>query len=146
MKRGRIALVGIAFILMMTISIGFASSVDKPISGNYRFGANVTIGQSEVIPEGLLTAAANIDVLGTVKKGLQAFGANIQIQGNIEGDLTVMGANVVLSGKFMNKVKAGAANIILSGTFENGVDIGAARIVIAPTAVIKGDLLYAAPT
>jgi signal transduction histidine kinase len=50
---------------------------------------------------------------------------------------------VVLAGRYHSKVKAAAANLTLSGTFDGDVNVRAARIIVAPTAVIKGNLIYA---
>jgi cytoskeletal protein CcmA (bactofilin family) len=50
---------------------------------------------------------------------------------------------VVLAGRYHSKVKAAAANLTLSGTFDGDVNVRAARITVTPTAVIKGNLIYA---
>jgi cytoskeletal protein CcmA (bactofilin family) len=113
-------------------------------SGNFRAGANVTVAADEILADDLTVAGANLNISGDLKKGLNAFGANVEIPGKVDGELNAFGANIVLSGEFGDTVNAAAANLKLDGTFEKQLDVRAARITITPTAVIKGDLNYAA--
>lgn len=115
-------------------------------SGNFRTGANVAIGKDETVTGSLVMAGANIKVEGAIENKLTAFGANITISGNVDGELFVAGANVTLSGIFREKVTVSAANVVLSGTFEKDVEPASARIILSPSAVIKGNLTYAAAT
>ncbi len=80
----------------------------------------------------------------TISEALVAAGANVEIVGNVTEGLKAIGANVVLSGRYHDQVKGAAANLILSGTFDRNVEVGGAKITLAPTARIKGDLIYSA--
>lgn len=111
--------------------------------GNVRFGKNVKVLADETIAGGLVAAGANVEILGKVGGGLKAFGANVLSSGDVQGDLRSCGANVVLAGRYHSKVRAAAANLTLSGTFDGDVNVRAARITVTPTAVIKGNLIYA---
>jgi len=111
--------------------------------GNVRFGKNVKMSADETLTGGLFAAGANVEILGKVGGGLKAFGANVLSAGDVQGALRSCGANVVLAGRYHSKVKAAAANLTLSGTFDGDVNVRAARIIVAPTAVIKGNLIYA---
>ena len=111
-------------------------------AGNLKFGKNVKVPVAETVSGGLAVAGANVEVLGQVGGGLKAFGANVVIPGDVQGELWACGANVVLSGKYHSKVKAAAANLTISGVFDGDVEVGAARIIVAPTALIKGNLIY----
>lgn len=108
-----------------------------------RLGSDVQVTAEETVEGGLLAAGANVEIRGTVEGGLKVFGANVVIPGDIQGDLGAFGANVVLSGTYRSKVQTAASNVILSGTFDGDVNAGGARITVTPTAVIKGDLIYA---
>jgi len=109
-----------------------------------RFGVETIVKEGEKIEGGLSAFGANIEIAGTVYGGLEVFGANIIISGKNQGDLNYGGANVMLSGEFLGIVKGVSANLTISGEFENDLEVRAARITIAPTAVIKGDLVYSA--
>ena len=146
MKLNGLVIVLVAAWVPVLLPFDLACGSSRTRSGNYRVGSNVVIASDESIAGSLLAAGANVDVLGQVKGGLRAFGANVNIPGKVDGPLTVGGANVVLSGTYRKKVVGGAANLVLAGTFEDGVDVGAARLVVEPTAVIRGDLVYAAPS
>ncbi len=108
-----------------------------------RFGVNTIVKEEEKIEGGLSAFGANIVIAGTVNGGLEAFGPNITVSGKNQGDLRFCGANVILSGEFLDVVNGLAANLTLSGIFEDDLEVRAARITIAPTAVIKGDFVYA---
>jgi len=108
-----------------------------------RFGVNTIVKEEEKIEGGLSAFGANVVIAGTVKGGLEAFGPNITVSGKNQGDLRFCGANVILSGEFLDVVNGWAANLTLSGIFEDDLEVKAARITIAPTAVIKGDFVYA---
>jgi cytoskeletal protein CcmA (bactofilin family) len=84
-----------------------------------------------------------VEILGKVGGGLKAFGANVLSTGDVKGDLRSCGANVALAGRYHSKVTAAGANLTLSGTFDGDVNVKGARIIVAPTAVIKGNLIYA---
>ena len=109
-----------------------------------RFGVETIVKDGEKIEGGLSAFGANIEIAGTVDGGLEAFGANIIVSGKNHGDLRFAGANVMLSGEFHDIVKGVSANLTISGDFENNLEVRAARITIAPSAVIKGDLVYSA--
>ncbi len=109
-----------------------------------RFGVQTIVKEGEKLEGGLSAFGANIEIAGTVDGGLEAFGANIIVSGKNQGDLKFAGANVMLSGEFFDIVKGVSANLAISGEFENDLEVGAARITIAPTAIIKGDLVYSA--
>ena len=112
--------------------------------GNYRVRGNVFVAAEETISEALVAAGANVEILGNVTEGLKAIGGNVVLSGDVEGALAFAGANVVLSGRYHDQVKGAAANLILSGTFDRNVEVGGAKITLAPTARIKGDLIYSA--
>ena len=118
---------------------------DEPLAEDYvrRFGVDTIVKKGETIDDGLSAFGANIEIAGTVNGGVEAFGANIDISGENRGDLRFVGANVTLSGKFLKMVKGAAANATISGVFEDDLKVTAARITITPTAVIKGDFIYA---
>ena len=107
-----------------------------------RFGVNTIVKEEEKIEGGLSAFGANIEIAGTVNGGLEAFGGNIIVSGKNQGDLKFVGANVILSGEFLDIVNGRSANLTISGIFEDDLEVKAARITIAPTAVIKGDLVY----
>jgi TolB-like protein/class 3 adenylate cyclase len=107
-----------------------------------RFGVNTIVKEEEKIEGGLSAFGANIEIAGTVNGGLEAFGANITVSGKNQGDLRFAGVNVILSGEFLDIVNGISANLTISGIFEDDLEVKAARITIAPTAVIKGDLVY----
>jgi cytoskeletal protein CcmA (bactofilin family) len=111
--------------------------------GNFRFGKNVKMPANETIAGGVAAAGANVEILGNVGGWLKAAGANVVTSGDVQGELWACGANVVLAGKYHGKVKAAASNLTLSGTFDSDVKVRAARITVTPTAVIKGNLIYA---
>jgi cytoskeletal protein CcmA (bactofilin family) len=111
--------------------------------GNFRFGKNVKMPANETVAGGLVAAGANVEILGNVGGWLKACGANVITSGDVQGELLACGANVVLAGKYHGKVKAAASNLTLSGTFDSDVKVRAARITVAPTALIKGNLIYA---
>ncbi len=113
-------------------------------SGNFRAGTNVAVKPDEILTDDLVVAGANVQIAGQLKNGLHAFGANLDISGSVDGELNAFGANIILSGEFRKPVNAGAANIVLSGIFDDNLEVGAARIIIMPTAVINGNLNYAA--
>ncbi len=102
------------------------------------------VSADETIVGCLVAGGANVEVLGRVKGPVRACGANVAIPGEIDGVLRAFGAHVVLSGTFHNAVKAAAANLVLSGTFDGDVEVAGARVTVAPTAVVKGDLIYSA--
>ena len=108
-----------------------------------RFGVNTIVKEEEKIEGGLTAFGANVVIAGSVNGGLETFGANIRVSGKNQGDLRFGGANVILSGEFLDVVNGLAANLTLSGIFEDDLEVRAARITIAPTAVIKGDFVYA---
>ena len=110
-----------------------------------RAGVDTTVSEGETVEGGLSAFGANIEIAGTVDGGIEAFGANMEVSGTNRGDLRFGGANVILSGEFHDAVVGMSANLTISGTFEDDLHVKAARIVIAPTAVIKGDLVYATP-
>jgi cytoskeletal protein CcmA (bactofilin family) len=111
--------------------------------GAVRFDKNVKVPADETIAGGLVAAGANVEILGKVGGGLKACGANVLTSGDVKGELWACGANVVLAGRYHSKVKAAGSNLTLSGTFDGDVKVRAARITVTPTAVIKGNLIYA---
>lgn len=119
---------------------------DKRVIHDYnrRFGVETIVKEGEKIEGGLSAFGANLEIGGTVIGGLEAFGANITISGKNHGDLRFASANATLSGEFHDNVKGFSANLTISGQFENDLEIKAARITIAPSAVIKGNLVYSA--
>jgi cytoskeletal protein CcmA (bactofilin family) len=139
MGKKSIATMGFLMFFLTFVLCGFAYGEG---AGNFRFGANVVVPAGEKVAGQLAVAGANVEVLGSVQGGLRACGANVVIPGEVQEELGAYGANVILSGKYHGKVKAAAANVTLSGTFDGDVEVGAARISVAPTALIKGNLMY----
>jgi cytoskeletal protein CcmA (bactofilin family) len=113
-------------------------------SAGFKGGANVTVDAGESIGGELIVTGANLNLGGDFQGGLKAFGANVAVPGKVKEELLVAGANVNLSGIFHDEVKAFAANVVLAGTFDEDVEVAAARVILAPTAVVKGNLRYAA--
>jgi len=140
MQKKRLLVTGfmVLFLIFALSSFTYAAG-----DGNVRFGKNVKMSADETLTGGLFAAGANVEILGKVGGGLKAFGANVLSAGDVQGTLRSCGANVVLAGRYHSKVKAAAANLTLSGTFDGDVNVRAARIIVAPTAVIKGNLIYA---
>ena len=128
------------FVVLLTFVL--CGSVYGAEGGSARFGKNVGVMVGETVSGDLTACGANVEVLGKVQGRLNACGANVVIPGDIQGELRACGANVILSGKYHDKVKAAAANVTLAGTFDGDVEVGAARIIVAPTAKIKGNLIY----
>jgi cytoskeletal protein CcmA (bactofilin family) len=147
MEKGRCAMQKKKLLVMgcMVLFLIFALSsfTYAAADGNVRFGKNVKMSADETVTGGLVAAGANVEILGKVGGGLTVFGANVVTSGDVKNDLLAAGANVVLAGKYHGKVKAAASNLTLSGTFDGDVNVRAARITVAPTAVIKGNLIYA---
>lgn len=145
MRVKRILLVGI-LILLLTVSL-YELTYGFEIFGvrNTRVGYNVFVAAGETIEGGLFTCGPNVEIAGDIRGGIKACGANLVIPGTVQGDLNFCGPNVVLSGTYHNKVKGRAANLTLSGTFEDTVEVRAAKLTLAPTAIVKGDLLFSAP-
>jgi len=140
MQKKRLLVMGfIAFFLTFALCSFTYGAGD----GNVRFGKNVKMLANETIAGGLVAAGANVEILGNVGGGLKACGANVVTSGDVKGELMACGANVILAGKYHNKVRAAASNLTLSGTFDGDVNVAAARITVAPTALIKGNLIYA---
>jgi cytoskeletal protein CcmA (bactofilin family) len=140
MTNKRLIMLGFFMFLLALSLCSFAYGEE---GGNARVGANVVVVAGEKVPGGLALAGANVEVLGKVGGGLKAAGANVAIPGEVQGEVSAFGANVILSGKYHGKVNAVAANLTLAGTFDGDVDVGAARITVTPTALIKGNLIYA---
>ena len=140
MQKKRLLVTGfmVLFLIFALSSFTYAAG-----DGNVRFGKNVKMSADETLTGGLFAAGANVEILGKVGGGLKAFGANVLSAGDVQGTLRSCGANVVLAGRYHSKVKAAAANLTLSGTFDGDVNVRAARITVTPTAVIKGNLIYA---
>jgi cytoskeletal protein CcmA (bactofilin family) len=140
MQKKRLLVMGfmVLFLIFALSSFTYAAG-----DGNVRFGKNVKMSADETLTGGLVAAGANVEILGKVGGGLKAFGANVLSSGDVQGALRSCGANVVLAGRYHSKVKAAAANLTLSGTFDGDVNVRAARITVTPTAVIKGNLIYA---
>jgi cytoskeletal protein CcmA (bactofilin family) len=140
MQKKRLLVTGfmVLFLIFALSSFTYAAG-----DGNVRFGKNVKMSADETLTGGLVAAGANVEILGKVGGGLKAFGANVLSSGDVQGALRSCGANVVLAGRYHSKVKAAAANLTLSGTFDGDVNVRAARITVTPTAVIKGNLIYA---
>ncbi len=139
----RLFLLG-SFCLSLWIPANCAQAVSGWNVGNYLMGNRIVVGPEETKEGGFAAAGADLEIKGNVRGGLKAFGANVMHSGAVEGEVMVFGANVTLAGKYRDKVKVGAANLTLSGTFDGPVAAGAAKITVAPTAVIKGDLIYTA--
>jgi cytoskeletal protein CcmA (bactofilin family) len=140
MKRSMI--IGAIILLLTLFQVQISHGAKGYESGNFRIGKTVTVAVNELIPEDLVAAGADVEILGNLKEKLKVFGANVVISGDVQGETIVFGSNVVLSGKYHSKVKGVAANLILSGIFDDNVEVGAAKITMAPTAVIKGNLIY----
>jgi cytoskeletal protein CcmA (bactofilin family) len=140
MQRKRLLVMGfiVVFLTFALCSFTYAAG-----DGNVRLGKNVRMSADETLTGGLIAAGANVEILGKVGGGLKACGANILSSGDVKGELWACGANVVLAGKYHSKARAGASNLTLSGTFDGDVKVRAARITVTPTAVIKGNLIYA---
>jgi cytoskeletal protein CcmA (bactofilin family) len=140
MQKKRLLMMGfmVLFLIFSLSSFTYAAG-----DGNVRFGKNVKMSADETIKGGLVAAGANVEILGKVGGGLKVFGANVVTSGDVKDELLAFGANVVLAGKYHGKVKAAASTLTLSGTFDGDVNVAAARITVAPTAVIKGNLIYA---
>jgi cytoskeletal protein CcmA (bactofilin family) len=140
MQKKRLLAMGfmVLFLIFALSSFTYAAG-----DGNVRFGKNVKMSADETLTGGLIAAGANVEILGKVGGGLKACGANVASSGEVKGELLAGGANVVLAGKYRSKVKAAASNLTLSGTFDGDVNVLAARITVTPTAVIKGNLIYA---
>jgi TolB-like protein/class 3 adenylate cyclase/cytoskeletal protein CcmA (bactofilin family) len=130
--------------VVKSIKTVLLSIEDEQLDHDYirRLGVETIVKEGEKIEGGLSAFGANIEIAGTVDGGLEAFGANIVVSGKNQGDLKFAGANVILSGEFLDIVSGISANLTISGVFEDNLEVRAARITIAPTAVIKGDLLY----
>ena len=139
----RLFLLGV-FALAFWIPPNCAQAVSGWELGNYLMGNRVVVGPQETKEGGFAVAGADLELKGKTKGGLRAFGANIMHSGEVEGEMTAFGANVTLAGKYHGKVRVAAANLTLSGTFDGPVAAAAARITVAPSAVIKGDLVYSA--
>ena len=129
-----------------SITMELLSIEDNRVIHDYkrRFGVETIVKEGEKIEGGLSAFGANIEIAGTVNGGLEAFGANIIVSGKNHGDLRFASANAMLSGNFYDNVKGFSANLTISGEFENDLEVKAARITIAPSAVIKGNLVYSA--
>jgi cytoskeletal protein CcmA (bactofilin family) len=140
MTKKRLIMMGFFMCLLIFSLSGFAYGEE---GGAARVGANVMVVAGEKVSGGLAVAGANVEVLGKVEGGLRACGANVVIPGEVQGEVSAFGANVILSGKYHGKVNAFAANVTLAGTFDKDVEVGAARITVSPTALIKGNLIYA---
>ncbi len=140
MQKKRLLVMGfmVLFLIFALSSFTYAAG-----DGNVRFGKNVKMSADETLTGGLFAAGANVEILGKVGSGLKACGANVVSSGDVKGELLACGANVVLAGRYHSKVRAGGANLTLSGTFDGDVNVRAARITVTPTAVIKGNLIYA---
>jgi cytoskeletal protein CcmA (bactofilin family) len=139
MEQRRLITIGCLALFLSLVLCGVTYGAD---SGNARFGKNVVVPTGETVSGALAACGANIQVLGNVQGRLRACGANVVIPGDVQGDLRAYGANVNLAGKYHGKVKAAAANLILAGVFDGDVEVVAARIIVAPTAVLKGNLIY----
>jgi len=140
MQKKRLLVMGFMAIFLTFALCSFTYAAGD---GSVRFGKNVKVLAGETITGGLIAAGANVEILGKVGGGLKACGANVVTSGDVQGELLACGANVVLAGTYHSKVKAAASNLTLSGTFDGDVEVGGARITVAPTALIKGNLIYA---
>jgi cytoskeletal protein CcmA (bactofilin family) len=140
MQKKRLLVMGL---IALFLTFALSSFTYGAGDGNFRFGKNVKMPAEETAAGGLAAAGANVEILGNVGGGLKAAGANVVTSGDVQGELMACGANVVLAGKYHSKVRAAASNLTLSGTFDGDVNVAAARITVAPTALIKGNLIYA---
>jgi len=140
MQKKRLLVMGFVAIFLIFALCSFTYAAGD---GNVRLGKNVKMSADETITGGLFAAGANVEILGKVGGGLKAFGANVLSSGDVQGELRACGANVVLAGKYHSKVRASGANLTLSGTFDGDVKVRGARITVTPSAMIKGNLIYA---
>jgi cytoskeletal protein CcmA (bactofilin family) len=140
MQKKRLLVTGFIAIFLIFALYSFTYAAGD---GNVRFGKNVKMSADETLTGGLVAAGANVEILGKVGGGLKAFGANVLSSGDVQGELRACGANVLLAGKYHSKVRAAGANLTLSGTFDGDVTVRGARITVTPTAMIKGNLIYA---
>ncbi|MCJ7662919.1 MAG: polymer-forming cytoskeletal protein [Desulfobacterales bacterium] len=139
MKKKRVMVMGFILVFLTFALCSFTYGAEL---GSVRFGKNVKVPTEETVSGGLVAAGANVEILGKVGGGLKACGANVVTSGDVQGEVRACGANVVLAGTYHSKVKAAASNLTLSGTFDGDVEVGGARITVAPTALIKGNLIY----
>jgi len=131
--------------IVKNLKVQLLGTEDGLLTHDYarRFSVNTIVKEEETIEGGLSAFGANVVIAGTVNGGLEVFGPNITVSGKNQGDLRFCGANVILSGEFLDVANGLAANLTLTGIFEDNLEVRAAKITIAPTAVIKGDFVYA---
>jgi hypothetical protein len=145
MVRKSMVITGIAFFVMTCLGLSpIYARYGNLVSLGIKGGADVVIEPGELVKGDLIAAGANVNLGGDFQRRLKAFGANVSIRGNVGRELVAAGANVDLQGNFQGKVRSFGANVVLAGTFEKDVEVAAARVVLTPTAVVKGNLVYAA--
>ncbi len=126
--------------------------------------AGGSISVANAVAEDVLVAGGTINITANVGDDIRAAGGSIAITGDVGDDVLAAGGTVVLdsastvggrawlaggtltvAGNITHGLKAAGETIILAGTIGGDVELQAGSIEIKPSAVIKGNLNYAAP-
>ncbi|MFH1246669.1 MAG: polymer-forming cytoskeletal protein [Candidatus Liptonbacteria bacterium] len=145
-------------------AIGGNVTVEGDINGDLiSAGGNVLLAGT--VRDDALLAGGTVNVLGPVNGDLRVVGGNITIAGPVKGEVVVVGGTVTflsgakvgkgvsvaggqikLDGEVVGKVTVRGGMVEIAGTIHNDLDIKADQSVkIASTAVVDGNLNYAAP-
>ncbi len=95
--------------------------------------------------EGSLRAACErLTINGSVGRSLMVFASEFNMTKGavIERDVAAVGNNMNFDGIIKGRVDCAAATARMSGLIEGDVEIEAAGLTIAPSAIIKGNLIY----
>ncbi len=126
-------------------------------------GGSVTIVNS--VSGDVLAAGGTVSVTANVDDDIRSAGGSVAVSGNVGDDAVIAagsvtlgpgstvggrawlaGGTITVAGNVGRELKAAGGEIIVAGTIGGDVEIYAESIEIQPSAVIKGNLTYSAPT
>ena len=105
---------------------------------------NVTIGSGEVVDDDLYVAGNTITIDGTVNGDLWAVGGTVTINGRVNGDVVAAVGTLNIDGEVSQAVRVAAGTINIGGYIGDDLVVGGGDLTIGSSAVIGGDLLFAA--
>jgi cytoskeletal protein CcmA (bactofilin family) len=105
---------------------------------------SVTIESGEVIDDDLYVAGSTITINGTVNGDLWAAGGTLNINGTVSGDVVAAISTLNIDGEVGQTVRVVGATININGSIGDDLMVGSNTLTIGSTAVIGGDLLFAA--
>ena len=109
-----------------------------------RKGDTIVVRESEVVKEDLYIAGDTATIEGTIEGDLWSACRYLEVHGSVDGSIFAVGGTIMLAGDVKNGVKAIGGNLGITGSIGHDLFLIGNEVSIDSTAVVGGDLFFAA--